>query len=246
MPQLNTSFKGKSVFISGASRGIGLAIAIALARDGANIAIAAKTVTPHPKLSGTIYTAAAEDINRAGGRGLPIECDIRSEESVLKAVKQTVQEFGGIDIVINNASAISLTTTQETSLKKYDLMNNANSRGTWLVSKTCLPYLLESAKNSRNPHILTLSPPLQDTVTDVKWWRNTTAYALAKFGMSLITLGLSGELEGTGIGVNSLWPLTAIQTAALETIGGNFKARDASIMADVAYEMLQKDGHTYT
>jgi citronellol/citronellal dehydrogenase len=241
----NTNFKGKNVFISGASRGIGLGIALAIARDGANVAIAAKTVTPHPKLPGTIFTAA-DEISKAGGRGLPIECDIRNEESVQKAVDKTVQEFGGIDIVINNASAISVTNTQETSLKKYDLINTVNARGTWLVSKTCIPHLLKSAEQSRNPHILTLSPPLDHTITDVKWWKDSTAYSLGKFGMSLITLGLSGELEGAGVGVNALWPLTSIQTAALQVLKDIHNSRDVSIMAEAAYEMLKKDGQTYT
>ncbi len=199
------SLKGKTLFISGGSRGIGLAIALRAARDGANVTIAAKTAEPHPKLPGTIYSAV-EEIEAAGGRGLPVLCDIREEEQVSAAVKKTVEAFGGIDICVNNASAIQLTGTLQTDMKRFDLMHQINTRGTFLVSKMCIPHL----KLSDNPHILNLAPPLDMAA---KWFKNHVAYTMAKFGMSMCTLGMSAEFAGDGIAVNSLWPLTAIDTA---------------------------------
>ena len=207
------SLKGKTIFISGASRGIGLAIAKRAAQDGANIAIAAKTSEPHPKLPGTIYTAA-KDIENAGGTALPILCDIRFEDQVQSAVQKTVDTFGGIDICINNASAISPTGTLETEMKRYDLMNEVNTRGTFLVSKSCIPFL----KKGSNPHILNLAPPLD---MDAKWFAPHVAYTIAKMGMSLCTLGMSKELAADSIAVNSLWPLTAIDTAAIRNVLGS-------------------------
>ena len=231
------SLQGKTLFISGASRGIGLAIAKRAARDGANIAIAAKTAEPHPKLPGTIYTAARE-IEDAGGSALPVLCDIRFEEQVQAAVQQTVDTFGGIDICINNASAISPTGTLDTEMKRYDLMNEINTRGTFLVSKTCIPFL----KQGTNPHILNLAPPLD---MDAKWFAPHVAYTIAKMGMSLCTLGMSREFAPDKIAVNSLWPLTAIDTAAVRNVLGNDEmakgCRLVSIMADSAYAILCRD-----
>lgn len=231
------SLKGKTLFISGASRGIGLAIAKRAARDGANIAIAAKTAEPHPKLPGTIYTAAQE-IEEAGGSALPVLCDIRFEEQVQAAVQQTVDTFGGIDICVNNASAISPTGTLDTEMKRYDLMNEINTRGTFLVSKTCVPFL----KQGTNPHILNLAPPLD---MDAKWFAPHVAYTIAKMGMSLCTLGMSREFAPDKIAVNSLWPLTAIDTAAVRNVLGNDEmvkgCRLVSIMADAAYAILSRD-----
>jgi len=231
------SLQGKTLFISGASRGIGLAIAKRAARDGANIAIAAKTAEPHPKLPGTIYTAAQE-IEDAGGSALPVLCDIRFEEQVQAAVQQTVDTFGGIDICINNASAISPTGTLDTEMKRYDLMNEINTRGTFLVSKTCIPFL----KQGTNPHILNLAPPLD---MDAKWFAPHVAYTIAKMGMSLCTLGMSREFAPDKIAVNSLWPLTAIDTAAVRNVLGNDEmakgCRLVSIMADSAYAILCRD-----
>ena len=186
-----TSLKGKTLFVSGASRGIGLAIALRAARDGANVAIAAKTAEPHPKLKGTIYTAA-EEIRAAGGKALPVLCDIRDEAQVMAAIEQTVAEFGGIDICVNNASAISLTNSQATDMKRFDLMMGINTRGTFMVSKYCIPHL----KKAENPHILMLSPPLD---MKAKWFEHSTAYTMAKFGMSMCVLGLSGELKSAGV-----------------------------------------------
>jgi citronellol/citronellal dehydrogenase len=230
------SLANKTIFITGASRGIGLAIALRAARDGANVAIAAKTTEPHPKLPGTIYTAA-EEIEAAGGKALPVVCDIRFEEQVQAAVDAAVHHFGGIDICINNASAISPTPTLETEMKRYDLMNDINTRGTFLTSKVCIPHL---AKGS-NAHILNLAPPLD---MDAKWFAPHVAYTIAKMGMSLCTLGMSRELAGEGIAVNSLWPLTAIDTAAVRNVlGGDAMAkssRKADIMADAAYEVLTR------
>jgi citronellol/citronellal dehydrogenase len=230
------SLKDKVIFISGASRGIGLAIVKKAAEDGAKIAIAAKTVDPHPKLEGTIFTAA-EEIERAGGQALPLQCDIRSEESVNNCVKKTVEHFGGIDICINNASAISLTPTLQTDMKRYDLMHNINGRGTFLVSKTCIPHLLKS----ENPHILNLSPPLD--MNEI-WFQGSVAYTVAKFNMSMFVLGMAAEFKGQ-IAVNALWPRTAIKTAAVKNIlGGDEmmqKSRDPQIMADAAYIILNKD-----
>ena len=236
------SLQGKTLFISGASRGIGLAIAKRAAQDGANIAIAAKTAEPHPKLPGTIYTAA-EEIEDAGGKALPVLCDIRFEEQVQAAVQQTVETFGGIDVCVNNASAISPTGTLATEMKRYDLMNEINTRGTFLVSKTCIPFL----KASDNPHILNLAPPLD---MDAKWFAPHVAYTIAKMGMSLCTLGMSKELAPDRIAVNSLWPLTAIDTAAIRNVLGSDEmakgCRLVSIMADAAYAILCRDSGSCT
>lgn len=228
------SLAGKTLFITGASRGIGLAIAKRAAKEGANIAIAAKTTDPHPKLPGTIYTAA-EEIEAAGGKALPLVCDIRFEEQVIAAVEQTVETFGGIDICINNASAISPTPTLATDMKRYDLMNEINTRGTFLVSKCCIPHL----EQAENGHILNLAPPLD---MSAKWFAPHVAYTIAKMGMSLCTLGMSKELAPKGIAVNSLWPLTAIDTAAVRNVlGGDAmskSSRTPEIMADAAYAIL--------
>ncbi len=233
---------GKTLFISGGSRGIGLAIALRTARDGANVAIAAKTSDPHPKLPGTIHTAAAE-IEAAGGTALPLVCDIRSEEQVQNAVDQTVARFGGIDICINNASAIALTGTLQTDMKRYDLMNGVNARGTFLCSKLTLPHLLTAA----NPHILTIAPPLD---LDPKWFSGHTAYTIAKYGMSLCTLGMAEEFRAQGVAVNSLWPLTTIDTAAIRfALGGTSMARSSrtpEIVADAAYAILCRASRTCT
>ena len=241
------SLTGKTIFITGASRGIGLAIAKRAAQDGANIAIAAKTTEPHPKLEGTIYTAAAE-IEQAGAvhkaQALPIMCDIRDEESVKAAVKQTVEKFGGIDICINNASAISLTDTLNTPMKRFDLMFGVNVRGTYMTSAICVPHLLEAAKQGRNPHILNLAPPLN---LNPKWFRYHTAYTMAKYGMSMCVTGMAAEFKDRGIAVNGLWPRTLIATAALQAIPGvNWKmGRKPDIMADAAHIVLSRpSGHT--
>ncbi|KAI9296397.1 short-chain dehydrogenase/reductase SDR [Neoconidiobolus thromboides FSU 785] len=235
------SLKGKTIFISGASRGIGKAIALRAARDGANVAIAAKTTTAHPKLPGTIYTAA-EEVEKAGGKALPIICDIRSEEQIADAISQTVKQFGGLDILVNNASAISLTNTEETTLKKFDLMHQINTRGTWLVSKHSIPHL----RKSSNPHILNLAPPLY---MHQKWFQNHSAYTMAKYGMSMCVLGMSGELKKDGIAVNALWPLTAIMTAALQMIESMNKpelCRTPEIIADSAHMVFNKDSKKFT
>ncbi|XP_071126791.1 hydroxysteroid dehydrogenase-like protein 2 [Mytilus edulis] len=233
---------GKTIFITGASRGIGKAIALKAARDGANIVIAAKTAQAHPKLPGTIYTAAKE-VEDLGGKCLPCIVDVRSEEEVRKAVEDAVQKFGGIDILVNNASAISLTGTVETSMKKYDLMNQVNGRGTYLCSHVCVPYL----KKSSNPHILNISPPLN---MNPKWFKDHVAYTMAKYGMSMCVLGMSEELKGDGIAVNALWPRTAILTAAMEMLGGSDEiakqCRKPEIMSDAAYVMFIKDSKSYT
>ncbi len=230
------SLKNKTLFITGGSRGIGLAIALKAAADGANVAIAAKTAEPHPKLPGTIYTAA-EAIEEAGGHALPVLCDIRHEEQVAAAVAQTVERFGGIDICINNASAVSPTPTLDTDMKRYDLMQDVNTRGTFMVSKLCIPHL----KQAENPHILTLAPPLD---MDAKWFAPHLAYTIAKMGMSLCTLGLAREFAADGIGVNALWPLTAIDTAAIRNVlGGEAVARGSrtvDIMADAAYVVMNR------
>lgn len=228
------SLAGKTLFISGGSRGIGLAIALRAARDGANVTIAAKTAEPHPRLPGTVYSAV-EQIEAAGGRGLPVICDIREESQVVAAVDATVEAFGGIDICLNNASAINLTGTLDTEMKRYDLMHQINMRGTFLVSRTCIPHL----KKAENPHILNLAPPLD---MNAKWFKNHVAYTMAKFGMSMCTLGMSAEFAEDGIGVNSLWPLTAIDTAAVRNLlGGEAVAamsRSPDIMADAAHAIL--------
>ena len=230
-------FKDKTVLVSGGSRGIGLAIVKKLAQNGANIVIAAKTVSPHPKLPGTIYTAAKE-IEGLGAKCLPIQCDIRFEEQVLNAVDVTVKEFGGIDICINNASAISPISTAALDMKRYDLMQDINTRGTFLITKTCLPWL----KKSDHAHILTLSPPLD---MNDKWFDPHVAYTISKMGMSMLTLGHAKEFKKFSIAVNSLWPLTAIDTAAVRNIlGGKStaqKSRSPEIMADAAYEILVKN-----
>ena len=218
------SLKGKTVFISGASRGIGLAIALRAARDGANVAIAAKTSEPNPKLPGTIHSAAAE-IEKAGvadgAKALPIVCDIRDEAAVQAAVDATVKAFGGIDILVNNASAISLTGTLATPMKRFDLMFAVNVRGTYLCSQACLPHLKRAAAAGRNPHILTLSPPLN---LDPRWFKDHVAYTIAKYGMSMCVLGMAEEFRADGIGINALWPRTVIATAAIAMIPGATRA----------------------
>jgi citronellol/citronellal dehydrogenase len=235
------SLKGQTLFISGGSRGIGLAIALRAARDGANVAIAAKTTEPHPKLPGTIFTAV-EEIEKAGGRGLAIQCDIRDEQQVTAGVRKTVETFGGIDVLVNNASAISLTGTLQTDMKRYDLMNGINARGTFLCGKYCIPHLMKSA----NPHILTLSPPLD---LRAKWFAPHVAYSIAKMGMSLCTLGWAEELRKDGIAANSLWPRTLIATAAVSMIGGEplmKQSRRPEIMADAAHVILTKNAREFT
>jgi len=230
------TLKGRTLFITGASRGIGLAIAKRAAADGANIVIAAKTTEPNPKLPGTIYTAATE-IEAAGGRALPLVVDIREEGAVLAAVAKAVETFGGIDILVNNASAISLTDTEHTPMKRYDLMNGINARGTYLCTQACLPELKKSGAAGRNPQVLNMSPPLS---MQQHWFAAHTAYTMAKYGMSMCTLGHSGEFSKYGIGVNSLWPRTAIATAALQMIPGvNLDlCRKPEILADAAYFIL--------
>ncbi|MCO5233790.1 MAG: NAD(P)-dependent oxidoreductase [Chitinophagales bacterium] len=229
------NFKNKTVFITGGTRGIGLAIGKRLAREGANIVIAAKTVEPNPKLEGTIYTAAVE-IEQAGGQALAVQCDIRFEDEVENAVNQAVEKFGGIDILINNASAISLTPTLQTSMKRYDLMHQINGRGTFLTSQKCLPYLLKSD----NPHILNLSPPLN---FEPKWFGPHVAYSISKYNMSLFVLGMAEEFKGK-VGVNALWPRTTIATAAVQNLlGGNDMvnmSRKPEILADAAYYILSR------
>ena len=236
------SLKDKVIFISGGSRGIGLAMVKKAAQDGAKVAIAAKTAEPHPKLPGTIYTAA-DEIVEAGGEALPLICDIRSEDNVRDAVNQTVDHFGGIDICINNASAIQLTNVTDTEMKRYDLMNQINARGTFLTSKKCLPFLLKA----ENPHILNLSPPLD---MNPKWFANSVAYSIAKFGMSLCVLGMAEEFREQGVAVNALWPRTAIATAAVKNILGGDEtvkvSRTPEIMADAAYVILTKDSKEFT
>ena len=236
------SLKAKTLFITGASRGIGLAIAKRAARDGANIAIAAKTVDPNPKLEGTIHSAAKE-IEDAGGAALAIECDIRNEDEVQRAVAQTVERFGGIDICVNNASALSLTPIEKTEIKRFDLMFAVNTRGTFLTSKTCLLHL----KRAANPHILTLSPPLD---MHAKWFSGHVAYSIAKYGMSLCVLGLSDELKKDGIAVNALWPRSTIATAAVQNILGGDKlmrmSRSPQIVADAAYLVFAQPARTFT
>lgn len=236
------SFKNKTVFITGASRGIGKAIALRLAQEGANIIVAAKTIEAHPKLEGTIFTAARE-IEGAGGQALAVQCDIRNEEQILNAVEKGAAHFGGIDILINNASAISLTNVQQTSSKLFDLMHDINVRGTFLVSKTCIPHL----KNSKNPHILTLSPPVN---LDMKWVTAHVAYTLSKYNMTMIASGLAGELEHFKIASNTLWPRTTIATAAVNNLlGGEAlmkKSRTPEIVAEAAYYILGRPSHECT
>lgn len=227
---------GRTLFITGASRGIGKAIALKAAQDGANIVVAAKTAEPHPKLPGTIYTAAAE-IEAAGGKALPCVVDVRDEGAVRAAIKSAVDKFGGIDILVNNASAISLTPTEQTDMKRYDLMHNINTRGTFLVSKECVPYL----KKSNHAHILNISPPLN---MNPLWFGNHVAYTMAKYGMSMCVLGMAREFKGDNIAVNALWPRTAIYTAAMEMLTGKESdqfSRKPEIMSDAAYAILCKE-----
>jgi citronellol/citronellal dehydrogenase len=236
------TLKGKTLFITGASRGIGLAIGLRAARDGANVAIAAKTAEPHPKLEGTIFTAAAE-IEKAGGRALPVVCDIRHEEQLAEAIAKTVAAFGGIDICVNNASAISLTPTLATDMKRYDLMHQINTRGTFLTSKLCIPHLAKA----ENPHILMLSPPLD---MKPKWFAGHVAYSIAKYGMSLCVLGLAEELKPQGIAVNALWPRTTIATAAVNNLLGGDKliraSRKPDIIADAAHLIFTRPSREFT
>ncbi|XP_063981543.1 hydroxysteroid dehydrogenase-like protein 2 [Diachasmimorpha longicaudata] len=232
---------GKTLFITGASRGIGKSIALKAAQDGANIVICAKTAEPHPKLPGTIYTAAKE-VEEAGGKALACTVDVRDEAQVNLAVSQAVKKFGGIDIVVNNASAISLTPTLTTEMKKYDLMNQINARGTFLVSKACLPHLLKS----ENPHIINLSPPLN---LNPQWFKNHLAYTMAKYGMSFCVLGMAEEFKDDGVAVNALWPRTAIHTAAIEMLSGEDSknySRKPEILADAAYAIITKDSRKCT
>jgi len=235
------SLKGQTLFITGGSRGIGLAIAVRAARDGANVVIAAKTSDPHPKLPGTIHSAVAE-IEKAGGKGLGIQCDIREEAQVIAAVEKTVAAFGGIDILVNNASAIQLTGTLACDMKRYDLMNGVDARGTYLAGRSCIPHL----KKSRNPHILTLSPPLD---MSAKWFAPHVAYTMAKYGMSMCTLGWAEEFRKDGIAANSLWPRTTIATAAVHMLGGEAmmkQSRKPEIMADAAHAILCKPSREFT
>ncbi len=240
------SLRGKTLFITGASRGIGLAIGLRAARDGANVAIAAKTAEPNPKLAGTVYTAAA-DIDAAGGKGLALVCDIRFEDQVAAAVAKTVETFGGIDILVNNASAISLTGTGQTPMKRFDLMHQINTRGTFLCSQACLPHLKKSSQAGRNPHILNISPPLN---METRWFAPHVAYTMAKFGMSMCVLGMAGEFKNDGIAVNALWPRTTIATAAIQNLLGGDAAmrgsRKPEIMGDAAYAILTKPSRELT
>lgn len=234
--------QGKTLFITGASRGIGKAIALRAARDGANVAVVSKTDTPHPKLPGTVHSAV-EEINAAGGRGLACITDIRFEEQVQAAVEKTISTFGGIDILINNASAIQLTGTVDTEMKRFDLMHQVNVRGTFLCSKLCIPHL----KVAQNPHILNISPPLN---MESRWFKSHVAYTMAKFGMSQCVLGMSAELADQGIAVNALWPRTVIATAAVQNLlGGDqvvAQSRKPEIMADAAYAILNRNSRDCT
>lgn len=236
----NRSLAGKTLFITGASRGIGLAIALRAARDGANVAVVAKTSDPNPKLPGTIHSAAAE-IEAAGGKAVALMCDIRDENQLAEAAAKTAECFGGIDILVNNASAINLTGTLQTPMKRFDLMMGVNGRGTFAASQACLPYLLKA----QNPHILTMSPPLS---MKAKWFKDHTAYTMAKFAMSMCVLGMSAEFEGR-VAVNALWPRTVIATAALAMLGGAVKpdyCRKPDIVADAAHAVLTRDAKTCT
>ncbi len=235
---------GKRIFITGGSRGIGLAIALRAAADGAKIAIAAKTTDPHPKLPGTIYSAA-EEIKAAGGEALAIQCDLRDESQIESAIAQAAETLGGIDILINNASAINLTNTESTPAKRFDLMFDVNVRGTFLTSQAAIPHLRESAKAGRNPHILTLSPPLS---MKAHWFKNHLAYTMAKYGMSMCVLGMSAEFKRDAIAVNALWPRTAIDTAALQMIPGvdTSLCRKPEILADAAYVILNRSSKECT
>lgn len=236
------NLSGKTLFISGASRGIGLAIAKRAARDGANIVVAAKTKEPHPRLPGTVYTAA-EEIESAGGKALPLIVDVRFEDQVEAAIEATISKFGGLDILINNASAINLSDTDSLSMKNYDLMHNINTRGTFLCSKKAIPYL----KKSENPHVINLSPPLN---METRWFQNHVGYTMAKFGMSMCVLGMHSEYKRFGIAFNALWPRTAIATAAVANhLGGEVmmaKSRTPEIMADAAYIIMNRDSKKFT
>src|SRR5499425_3106337 len=240
MPRM--SLQGKTLFITGASRGIGLAIGLRAARDGANVAIAAKTAEPHPKQPGTIYTAAKE-IEDAGGKALPLICDIRFEDQVASAVETCVAKFGGIDVCVNNASAIQLTGTLQTDMKRYDLMNGINARGTYLVSRTCIPQLRRAA----NPHVLMLSPPLD---MNARWFKGHTAYTMAKYGMSMCVLGMAAEFKDEGIAFNALWPRTGVATAAIRNAlagdEGMRRCRTPDILADAAYIVFNKPAREFT
>jgi citronellol/citronellal dehydrogenase len=237
-----STLKGKTLFITGASRGIGLAIALRAARDGANVAVAAKTKDPHPKLPGTVYTAC-EEIEKAGGKALACITDIRFEDQIADAVRRTVDTFGGIDILVNNASAIQLTGTPDTPMKRFDLMHQINTRGTYACTQACYPYL----KRAPNPHVLTLSPPLN---LDPKWFGPHVAYTLAKYGMSLCVLGHAEEFKGDGIAVNALWPRTMVATAAVQNLLGGDEAvkrsRKPEIMGDAAHAILTKPSREFT
>jgi len=238
---MSESLRGRTLFVTGASRGIGLAIAKRAAADGANVAIAAKTDEPHPKLPGTVHTAA-EEIEAAGGKALPLVCDIRSDEEVQAAVAKTVETFGGLDVLVNNASAISLTGTLDTPMKRFDLMHSVNVRGTFLCSQTCLPHLFESP----NPHILNLAPPLS---MKSKWFAGHVAYTMAKYGMSMCVLGMAEELREKGVAVNALWPRTAIATAAIRMIGGDamlHHSRTPEVVADAAHWILTRPARECT
>ncbi|HYZ72947.1 MAG TPA: NAD(P)-dependent oxidoreductase [Chthoniobacterales bacterium] len=234
------SLKGRTLFITGASRGIGLAIALRAARDGANVAVVAKTVTPHPRLPGTIY-AAAEQIEQAGGKALPMAVDIRSDEQVERAVRECVDTFGGIDILVNNASAIQLTRADLTEIKRFDLMQQVNVRGTFLCSKLCLPYLI----GRENPHVLTLAPPVS---MDSRWFAQHTAYTISKFAMGMVSFGLAAEWKDAGVAFNCLWPSTIIRTAALNLIPGvdQSRCRNPEIVADAAHVLLTRDAKNFT
>lgn len=242
MIELVTTLRGKTLFITGASRGIGLAIALRAARDGANVVVAAKTDRPHPKLEGTVHTAC-DEIERAGGKALPWVLDVRDEVAVEKAIDGAAQHFGGLDVLVNNASAISLTSSQDTSVKRFDLMHQVNARATFVCSKLAFRHLSRSS----NPHVLTLSPPLN---VKKEWFAPHVAYTMSKFGMSMVTLGLSGEFEAAGVAVNSLWPATMIATAAVRNLLGGEAAlarcRKPSIVADAAYWVVTQPARAFT
>jgi citronellol/citronellal dehydrogenase len=236
-----SSLAGRTLLVTGASRGIGLAIAVRAARDGANVAILGKTERPHPKLPGTIHEAAAE-VERSGGQALAVPCDVRDETAIASAVAATVERFGGIDMLVNNASAISLTGTLATPVKRFDLMMEVNVRGTFVASQACLPHLIEAARGGRRPHILTLAPPPN---LDPKWFRDHVAYTIAKYGMSLCVLGMAGEFREHGVAVNALWPRTVIATAAIAMIPGAqsqlARMRKPEIVADAAHAILVRE-----
>jgi citronellol/citronellal dehydrogenase len=239
---MERSLRGKTLFITGASRGIGLAIALKAAREGANVVIASKTDAPHPRLKGTIHTAA-QQVREAGGQALACVVDVRSEEQVRAAVARAVETFGGLDILVNNASAISLTSTLDTPMKRYDLMHQVNTRGTFLCSQACLPHLVRA----QNPHILNLSPPLN---MEARWFAPHLAYTMAKYGMSMCVLGMAEEWREEGVAVNALWPRTTIATAAIENLLGGEesmrRSRSPDIMADAAHALLTRPARTFT